>query len=102
MTGFILINTDRDRRFIRQTFAKSLGPVGCLVLVSTTVYSNVERPARPGQPAGGRMSTEEMITMVPIETITESLAYVPGVEIRNKQLEPIGIPTLPPQVPEDE
>jgi len=104
-TGFTLIDTSRDGRIIRQTFARGLGQAGCLVLVSTTVYANVERPAQPGQPAGGMMGLEEMVTYCPIETITESLAYVPGVKIGDEGLEVIegygNISTSAPEVPDD-
>ena len=104
--SFKLIDTNRDGRVIRQTYVKELGPAGCLVLVSTTVYSSVERPASPGSPAGSMMKTDEMIKMVPIDMITESLAYVPGIKLGNNGLEQIdgfdGTPEPAPQVPESD
>ena len=104
--SFKLIDTSRDGRIIRQTYAKELGPAGCLVLVSTTVYGSVERPVSPGSPAGSMMKTEEMIVMVPIDSITESLAYVPGTKLGDKGLEPIegfgGAPDPAPQVPDED
>jgi hypothetical protein len=52
------------------------------------------------------MKTEEMIVMVPIDSITESLAYVPGTKLGDKGLEPIegfgGAPDPAPQVPDED
>lgn len=103
-TGFTLIDTEREGRIIRQTYARGLGQAGCLVLVSTTVYSQVERMAEPGRPAGGVMSTDEMIANCPIETVSESLAYVPGVKIGDEGLQVIegyGETPTAPQIPEE-
>jgi hypothetical protein len=99
MTGFTLIDTEREGRIIRQTYARGLGQAGCLVLVSTTVYSQIEKMAQPGQPAGGIMSTDEMISNCPIETVTESLAYVPGVKIGDEGLQVIEGYGETPQTP---
>lgn len=89
MSGFKLIDTSRDGRIIRQTYARELGTAGCLVLVSTTLYTNREVPVDPSHPVNQLMSTEEMITSVPIESLTESLAYVPGIKLGEEGMEPI-------------
>lgn len=106
MSGFKLIDTSRDGRIIRQTFARELGTAGCLVLVSTTLYSNRELPADPQHPVGEFMETVEMITSVPIQSLTESLTYVPGIKLGEVGLEPIegfgGVPDVAPPVPDIE
>lgn len=103
--SFKLIDTDRDGRVLRQTFVRELGSAGCLVLVSTTVYQVTDIPVPPGHPVGQQqLSLAEMTSSVPIVSITESLAYVPGVKIGQDGLVPFATLNTPivPSVPDDD
>lgn len=105
--SFKLISTNRDGRIIRQMFATELGSVGCLVLVSTTIYHDASYQAESGKFGSvGQMPIEDLIATVPIDKIEESLAYVPGVKLGENGLVPMtgfGYTAEPaPQVPDDQ
>jgi hypothetical protein len=82
--NFKLISTDRDGRIIRQMFAAELD-LGCLILVSTTIYHDVTYAAESGKyDSVGQLPIEDLIATVPIDKIEESLAYVPGMKLGQK------------------
>ena len=70
---FQLIDREVDGRVVRQTFLKPFGP-GHLVLVSTTVYA---AHTMPEVRMGERQRQQIMFEDVPIESITESIAFLP-------------------------
>lgn len=96
-TGFKIVGTDRDGRVVRQMFAKNMGDMGCLVLVSTTVFADVEVAANPGQSLTDPMPLQQMISKVPIEAMDESVTFVPGMKLGEKGLVQIG--GVAPEIP---